>query len=717
MIDLEKLNAQEFDDMIESAIRQIGHLSDEWTNTQVSDPGMTLIDLLTWVKLEQQKYMSGISDSGHYKLLELLGIKRQQNKGATTLIKISNASKDITIPRGTKWHANDMIFENESIEHIISSNIVSVDFENQVTKFKVPAESFDGKRIFPIFGEDFDDEKEVKMFKINFDIPISNVSEFGLYFDVFLDSKYKRNLITSSDDLFIELADIEWEFYGTKDLELGWHKLNVIKDETHNFLFSGTIKFKLDGEMKQKNGVFPIRAKLISQYYDFPPKITNIFTNVFEVVQKSTLCENNLLTKKEISASGRLTVKSHLALYGDHVIYIKENDGWKLTKDYTFERDINKGETRFDLGGKVVLSLNDKKPDDEVILVVAYDKSVEDIMVFGSGTGISDQEYEIRKENISYDDFEIMVGYEKNKMLFFDKWDKVNDFYDSGKYDKHYILDCKNSKIMFGDNEFGDAPNKANNNIVLIGFASTVGKDSNIKSGIINRADSKNQYIKNFRVDQISNAYGGINAETFEDMKGRAAKVLDSGKKAVTIKDYEDLAYRVPGLIQCGIKVLPSCLSNGEEVKEQNYVTIVVKGTGQRDMCLEGYKKNINRYINKYRLLNTKINVVDPIYVGLDISGQIIVNSYYRKSSNVIADSIREFVNRVNEDCGSVFYYGDLFGMIDRLECVSYVDKLYINPVGDYKEKTLSDDIIIPPNGIYYIEKIDLSYISNASID
>ena len=54
MIDLEKLNTQEFDDMIESARRQIGHLSDEWTNTQVSDPGMTLIDLLTWVKLEQQ---------------------------------------------------------------------------------------------------------------------------------------------------------------------------------------------------------------------------------------------------------------------------------------------------------------------------------------------------------------------------------------------------------------------------------------------------------------------------------------------------------------------------------------------------------------------------------------------------------------------------------------------------------------------------------------
>ena len=717
MIDLENFNSQEFEDIIESARRQISHLSDEWTNTQVSDPGMTLIDLLTWIKLEQQKYMSGVSNSSQYKLLELLGIERKQNKGSNTLIKISNSGKDMIIPRGTKWHANDMIFENDFAEPVISSDIVCVDFENQVAKFRVPSESFDGERIFPLFGEKLDDEDEVKMFRINFNIPISNVSEFGLYFDLFLDSKYKRNPITESDDLFIELADIEWEFYGTKGSDLGWHKLDVIKDETHNFLFSGTIKFKLNGEMKQQNGVFPIRAKLVSQCYDFPPKITNIFTNVFKVSQKSTLCENNLLTKKDISESGRMVIRSHLTLYGNNIVYVKGNEGWKLTKDYTFERDINKGEARFDLGRNTLLSLNNKDPDDEAVMIVAYDKSVEDIMVLGSGTGISAQEYRIGKEDILYDDFEIMVGWEKNKELNFDKWNKVNDFYSSGKYDKDYILDCRNSKIMFGDNEFGDAPNKAENSVILIGFATTAGKNSNIKSGIINRADSMNQYIKNFKIDQIVNASGGVNAETFEDMKARAAKVLDSGKKAVTIKDYEDLAYRVPGLIQCGIKVLPSCLPNGEEVKEQNYVTIVVRGTGQRDMCLEGYKRNIRRYINRYRLLNTKVDVVDPVYIGLNISGQIIVNSYYRKSSNIISDSIRDFINKVNEDCGSVFYYGDLFGIIDRLECVSYIDKLYIDPIGDYKKKTLSDDIIIPPNGVYYIEKIDLSYISNANID
>ena len=717
MIDLENFNEQEFEDIIESARRQIGYLSDEWTNTQVSDPGMTLIDLLAWLKLEQQEYMSGVPESSQYKLLELLGIKRKQNKGSNTLIKISNAGKDMIIPQGTKWYANDMIFENEAVEPVISSNIVCVDFENQIAKFRVPYESFDGKRIFPLFGEELDDENKVKMFRINFDIPISGVSEFGLYFDVFLDSKYKRNPIEDSDDLFIELANIEWEFYGVQGSNLGWHKLDVLKDETHNFLFSGTIKFKIDGEIKQQNGVFPIRAKLVSQCYDFPPKITNIFTNVFKVTQRSTLCENNLLTKKEISESGRVVIKSHLALYGNNIVYVKDNDGWKFTRDYTFERDINKGETRFDLGKNAILSLNNKSPNDEAVLVVAYDKSVKDIMILGSGTGVSDQEYRIGKENISYDDFEIMVGYEKGNTLTFDKWHKVNDFYDSDKYDKAYILDCMNSKIIFGDNEYGDAPNKAEDNIVLIGFANTLGKDSNIKSGIINRTDSINQYIKNFKIEQIVNAFGGVNAESFVDMKSRAAKVLDSGKKAVTIKDYENLAYHAPGLIQCGIKVLPSCLPNGEEVRGQNYVTIVVRGTGQRDMCLEGYKKNIKRYIDRYRLLNTKVDVVDPVYIGLNISGQIIVNSYYRKSSNVIVDSIREFVDKVNEDCGSVFYYGDLFGMIDRLECVSYIDKLYIDPTGDYKEKTLSDDIIIPPNGVYYIEKIDLSYISNASID
>ena len=54
--------------------------------------------------------------------------------------------------------------------------------------------------------------------------------------------------------------------------------------------------------------------------------------------------------------------------------------------------------------------------------------------------------------------------------------------------------------------------------------------------------------------------------------------------------------------------------------------------------------------------------------------------------------------------------------MLDRLNSVSYIDKLYVEPVGDYLEKTLSDDIIIPPNGMYYIRNLNLNYINDSNI-
>ena len=146
-------------------------------------------------------------------------------------------------------------------------------------------------------------------------------------------------------------------------------------------------------------------------------------------------------------------------------------------------------------------------------------------------------------------------------------------------------------------------------------------------------------------------------------------------------------------------------------------MTIVVRGGNeQRDATLHNYEQNIKRHIDRYRLINTKVFVTGPTYIGLTISGQIVVNSYYRKSANVISESIRTFVEQLNKNCGETLYYGDLFGLIDRLDCVSYVDKLYITPQGDYVDRTVGEDIIIPPNGVYYIEKLDLNYIKSANI-
>lgn len=716
MIELENLNDQSFEDIVEAATKQIAHFSDEWTNTQESDPGITLIEMFAWLKVLQQDYLNKVTPESQNKFLKLLDIKRGRNRGARALLEVSGLEKELCIPKGTKWFVGEMDFENSRVEELISSKIKSVEIDNDGKVKKLSYEGLDGKRIFRLF-EDTPDVRYIAKnadFKINFDMPISNGRKFSLYFKVFLEEKYTRNPIAPEDE-FINMAQVEWEFYGEKDGELGWHKVEVLSDATHNFLFSGVVNIKLEGEMRELDGDFSIRARIIDQHYDFLPRITEIRTNVFEVVQQSTLCESTYIQKSEIEDSSSFYISSNLALYGKSKVYLKAGDSWKQTDKFTFERNVEAGNVYFYVED-LPKCLPAIKDDEAAVMVVSYDEDIEPHIVMGSGTGISSQTLPLKHQKVLYDSFDLMVGYYKDDQLLFDKWNKVDDFFSSKKYDKDYILDRENDKIIFGTHEKGQAPRRASNNIRLCGLALTEGRASNIKAGMLEGVKSQNKDILSLKINQLTPATGGLDDETFEDIKSKTTDVLNQSKKAVTIEDYEKFAKATPGLVVENVRILPSYLPKAKK-PNSNSVTIVVRGGNMNNKgAVKSYEANIKKHIDKYRLITTKVEVTGPVYIGLSISGQIVVNSYYRQSADVISKSIREFVDDLNKQCGQPFSFGDLFGMIDRLECVSYVDKLHIIPIGEYIEKTMSDDIIIPPNGIYYIDKLDLSYVKSANI-
>ena len=54
--------------------------------------------------------------------------------------------------------------------------------------------------------------------------------------------------------------------------------------------------------------------------------------------------------------------------------------------------------------------------------------------------------------------------------------------------------------------------------------------------------------------------------------------------------------------------------------------------------------------------------------------------------------------------------------MIDRLEYVSSLNKLVISAVGENSQKNASEDIEVPPNAVYYVEKTDFSFIRSSEI-
>ena len=118
--------------------------------------------------------------------------------------------------------------------------------------------------------------------------------------------------------------------------------------------------------------------------------------------------------------------------------------------------------------------------------------------------------------------------------------------------------------------------------------------------------------------------------------------------------------------------------------------------------------------INKYRLINTKVKVVSPAYVGLSISGDIVTDSSYREKDKLIEKAIKDFIDDINCELGTALHFGDLFGMIDCLKYVSRLNKLRIVPVGNVGYKNVSDDIVIPPNGVYYIHSMSFNYTKSS---
>lgn len=717
MIDIKNLDDISMEQIYEDTKKQITYRSSEWTNLQESDPGMTLIELFSWLKWVQHEYLNRISNGVKLKLLNLLDVYPYENKGSEALLEVANVYEDIELPIRTKWKSKGMIFENPNQQVLMKSKILSVVFENPESPSDEEYYKFDGKRNFYVFGKDTDKEdkkKGIRRFTINFDAPLPKDSIINIYFSVYVSRGQKRNPIGESDK-FESMAKVKWEYYGNENGKIGWHKINIINDETHNFLFSGILKMNLDGESLPINQLYKIRATLEYDEYDYPPRIDNIMPNVFKVIQNNTKCQNIVIKKDEILSNRTVKLIDNLILYGHSDIYYKKHDGWVRTTLPKITSNIQTSESIVDLNS-IWDNIKVHRHDDEVVMIVSYEKDMIDTIALGSGDSTSFQHVEMELKNLLFDEIGIMVSEQIDGEEVFHKWTRVDNFFASSKYDKHYILNKDKNLILFGDHEHGMAPRKGHKNIRLCSLRESFGENSNAKKHTISSVISNNEFLKDCRVIQISEATGGRDRETFEHAQARAAELFGNPERAVTVEDYERIVQNTPGLMFNTVKILPNYMP-GEDIMKQNCVTIAVRWNKKVGLALpNSFETNIMNHLEKYRILNTKIKVVGPEYIGLVIGGEIVINSYYRVEDGLIESKIMDFIDGINMQMGQTLHYGDLFGMIDHLKYVSCLNKLRLMPIGDKSHKSDSEDIIIPPNGIYYIDKIDFSYIRSSEI-
>ena len=87
-----KLDDRRFQDIVNEARLKITQACPEWTEHNVSDPGITLIELFAWMTEMLIYRVNRVPDKLHVALLELLGIGLEPPTAASTEIQFRLAA-------------------------------------------------------------------------------------------------------------------------------------------------------------------------------------------------------------------------------------------------------------------------------------------------------------------------------------------------------------------------------------------------------------------------------------------------------------------------------------------------------------------------------------------------------------------------------------------------------------------------------------------------
>ena len=682
MLKLEKLNSETFEDIVESAVKEIARHDTSWNNLQAADPGMTLVDLLAWLKAMQHQYMSVIFPESKRRFLELLGMESRPVQCARTLVEVSGAETDFRIPEESKWRAGELVFENRTPAAALASRLKSVVFRSGERAEQVEAGQLGQGRLFPVFpglGAEPVREPREEM-RLFFTDPIPSGWVFSLY--VSLQEDPRRTPVREGDD-FVPLARLSWEVYARD----GWKEAEVVRDDTHGFLFSGLLSLRYEGEMAPlEDQGFAVRVRLLQDGYDFPPQVRDIRFNVVEVFQQDTLVRQDVF-------QGPAVMESHLGLFGRHRVFVKGEEGWQETGFSLEEQD----------GKQVILPQRESGGE---TMVISYGLDEPQGVTLGSGTGFSHQRLEFPLVKKGILDLNLLIGRGRGEKTTFTQWEKREDFYSSGPRDRHFVMDAEEGILQFGDHVQGVMPPKGEGNILLGQCRVSRGKEGNIKAGQIRKLDALSPALAALTVRQILPASGGEDGEKLEETLARAEEALRSGERAVTAADYQALLCKIPGLIVENSRVL-----TGFAGPEDRRITLVVQGAGRaREQALPSYEENIRRVMDRHRLLTTQIHVVWPRRVELVVRGRLAAAPYGQDAPGQVRRRTEQFVRDLNQNFGSVFSFGELYCAVDLLDCVERIESLSVEPVGEYIQKTTADDILAPPNSIYHITRFELSF-------
>ncbi|WP_105975761.1 putative baseplate assembly protein [Streptomyces geranii] len=317
----------------------------------------------------------------------------------------------------------------------------------------------------------------------------------------------------------------------------------------------------------------------------------------------------------------------------------------------------------------------------------------------GESTGLPGQRLRLANAPVVGDDPPLLLQSAAGPEGWTD-WQVVPHFSASAPDERHLTLDAATGEIAFGPavrepdgtlRQYGAVPPKG---AVLRArrYRTGGGRAGNVARGAVQVLRSSIPYVS--EVVNREAARGGVDGETVEEAKVRAPITLRAQERAVTLRDYEELARRAaPETARI------TCLE-GEESEHGAYAVRVlvvpqaVPDPGGRlrfEQLVPGdaLLQRITRHLDERRLIGTRLAVGPPFYQGVTVVATVHAfrgvdtDRVRRKAHDALyrhLDPLTGGADGKGWPFGRPVQSGEVFAVLQRVPGVELVDEVQLHP-------------------------------------
>ncbi|MFB2881589.1 putative baseplate assembly protein [Floridanema aerugineum] len=654
------LDDRQFLELFEEMRALIPRYAPEWTDHNLSDPGITMMQLFAWLGEIILFRLNRVPDRNYIKFLQLIGVEQKPAVPAqaeVTFLLVQPALPIVFIPKGTRISAqvkppppsalayptlppepeDPVIFETDEPLIALGAVLQAVLVAEGATFTDYTEANQVAQQHYPAFGNNAENGNAL-LLGFAFDGTFPEM-ELNLFVQLFVEpNNAQETRCDRQTESFPSTEMVVWEYWNGSN----WQRLSLLKDETRSLTQTGHIYFRTptDSQAFQKRtlsniseSLYWIRCQLVDFQYDRTPKIDAILTNTVRAIAITTV-------RDEVIGSSNG----------------QPNQFFRLRNAPIYAKAL---------------------------------RSVDERLRENSTRSFMPNEVEQKAINEKLRQQELIKGFllEVDEGQGAEPWEEVEDFFNSNAGDRHYTLNRTTGDITFGNGESGRIPLAGINNLVVRYYRYGGGRVGNVGADMITDLQSPVPGI-----DKVTNywaAEGGDNEELIQDTKARAPKELKARDRAVTIQDFEFLALQTPGVRIRRAYALPLYHPQFPDTSVPGAITVIVIPDSIAPNPIPSQKtlQAVCAYLNQHRLLTTEIFVAPPKYIQVSIEASVLtrptansaeVKTQIETTLNTYLNPLTGGEDGLGWDLGAPVLHSEIFRRILNISGVQRIENLQI---------------------------------------